>query len=134
MDWFFHDNLRMIAYGSGGFVILLTLILLARIRSLWTFLIAAGMTLLSIALLATGYLNIPIYKSCIVVSVRSSANSNFDPDQSYRKDLELRNAVGKHRLNSLYAAGALISIGLCGVIVKDLVNDRSVICNTNFDR
>jgi hypothetical protein len=99
-----------------------------------TFIIAAGMSMLAFALLITGYLCIPIFKSNHVVSVRSSASIDFDPEQSYRKKLELRTLLRDQRLYAQYTAGALIFIGLGGLIFKNLVNDRSVKCDTEFDR
>jgi hypothetical protein len=134
MSGFLHDNLSSIAYGVAGLVILFTLILLVRTRYILTFIIAAGMSMLALALLITGYLCIPIFKSNHVVSVRSSANIDFDPEKSYRIKLELRTMLGDQRLYALYTAGALISIGLGGLIFRCVMNDHSVNCNTESDR
>ena len=99
-----------------------------------TFFTAAGMIMLAFALIITGYLCIPIYKSYHVVSIRSAANRHYDPEQSYRKKIELRTLLGVQRLYAIYTAGALISIGLGGVIFKIVRNDRSVSCDTELDR
>ncbi len=134
MNWFFYDYLSSIAYGVAGLVILFTLILLARTRTISSFLMAAGMSLLAVALIITGYLCIPIYQSNHVVSIQSVANRHFDPEQSYRKKIELRTMLGNQRLYAIYTAGALISIGLGGLIFQCLGNDRAVNDPTECDR